>query len=751
MECNKLFKGTWIQGKPCDYGEEDEKYYMENPNILLKNKFSVSKIKRSTLKIAGLGYYIVYINNQRISDDELNNDWTDYTKCVYYEEYDVSKFLIEGNNEIVIELGNGMYNPAPLRLFGKYNLRERLSEIGDPKIICDLYVDNDVILSSNQNWKYSYGPYLFNNLYLGETIDNNFIDTHLHDVVTSDKDYNFVRSFIEKIKKSNEVSPITINEYKDGIFVDFGEMISGFIDLEVNAKLNQTITMHYSEHFNNNEFDYSTSLAGSVGEHMEDFFVPGGRGAPKFAIQTDRIICKPGLNKFINKFTYHSFRYVYIKGCDIQSIKSIKAIYVHTNLLEVGKVSSDNAELNELYEVALRTKLNNVHSVFEDCCRERLAYGGDIVALAKSNLYTFDLRKMYRKVIRDFRYGQTEKGGVPETAPYMGIQSNGTGQGEGPLLWQLVYPYLVNKHYQFYGDISVLMDELPFLTKQMDYLLSIPLDEICHKCLGDHGSVLIAGQFRVPTPDKIFLGYCTVLLFLKNNIKIRKILNEEYQLYQNCYEKIKMIIIEKFLNEDGSFGEGTQTGFAFAVYLELTEPKELCKKFVNKIKKDHGIFNSGIFGMALTYEILNQYGYDEVIEQWLLSKDKNTYLDMLSNGNKALAELFLSDHLSLNHAMFSSYTQWYYQGLAGILIDEDAVGFNKVTFKPYFSKEVSHFKADLKTIQGLISSSWKRRDNSIEWVLQIPQELIDYHIDLSNYKIINSTDNGNIRRYILEE
>lgn len=42
-----------------------------------------------------------------------------------------------------------------------------------------------------------------------------------------------------------------------------------------------------------------------------------------------------------------------------------------------------------------------------------------------SNLYTFDLQNMYKKVIKDFRFEQTEAGGIPETAPYMGIQTNG--------------------------------------------------------------------------------------------------------------------------------------------------------------------------------------------------------------------------------------------------------------------------------------------------------------------------------------
>ena len=39
----------------------------------------------------------------------------------------------------------------------------------------------------------------------------------------------------------------------------------------------------------------------------------------------------------------------------------------------------------------------------------------------------------------------------------------------------------------------------------------------------------------------------------------------------------------------------------------------------------------------------------------------------------------LEIHFSMNHAMFSSYQVFYYEGLGGIYIDKDAVGFNKIT------------------------------------------------------------------------
>ncbi|WP_218776631.1 alpha-L-rhamnosidase N-terminal domain-containing protein [Candidatus Enterococcus testudinis] len=176
-DCFYTFNGKWVKNSiTYDYGEEDKNYYNKNPHTLIRKKFMVETFKNSRLLIAVLGYYLCYINGHRVGDYELNSDWTNYKKRVYYDEYDVSSYLIEGENEITIELGNGMYNPSPLRLFGKYNLRERLAEIGESQIVCDLYIDGQLMLLSDESWESSAGNLIFNNAYLGEMIDLDLIE-----------------------------------------------------------------------------------------------------------------------------------------------------------------------------------------------------------------------------------------------------------------------------------------------------------------------------------------------------------------------------------------------------------------------------------------------------------------------------------------------------------------------------------------------------------------------------------------------
>ena len=732
-----VFQGDWIRGKDVDYGKDDELYYQANHNTILIKNFTLDKVESSYLYIAVLGYYIPYINGKRINEDELNSDWTNYKKGIYYDQYDITNYLKIGDNKLTIELGNGMYNPSPLRILGKYNLRQKLVEIGTPKIICDVVMDAKLLFSSDNSWLYKKGNITFNNLYLGERVDYSYCDDEEKIVLTETNNYKLYKSIIPKIKRHKEVTPVKFYQTNKGIIYDFGETLAGFINIEWIGKLNQEVTLSYSELMSDGEMDYSSCLVGSVGQLMGPHKVNGGPGSPEVAIQCDRIISKDNENYFTNKFAYHSFRYVLVENLDIEDITKISATYVYTDLSSVGEITVDNSELTELYDAATRTKLNNIHSTFEDCARERLGYGGDIVALATSNLYMFDVENFYKKIIRDFISDQTKNGGIPETSPYIGIQTNGTGQGEGPLMWQFVLPYIVKKHYQFYGDIEFVKECYPAIKKQMDYFLTYDVDELAKHCIGDHGSILINGNFKQPTPDKDLFGYCTILLFLKYNIAITEILEGSAEIYINHYQQLKNKIKDRYVNNDGTIGENTQSGLAIATLLEVIDGQVLCEKLVDQIKADNYIFNSGIFGMMFSYDVLNKYGYDHIIEQWLLREDAPSYKAMLQNGGQVLTELFTGTHQSMNHAMFSSFQQWYFQGLGGIRVLENAVACNQVKLKPYISPYINHYSCQFKTLRGMISSSWKKDKEIVEWKVEVESKDIEYEITIPDgYQLI---------------
>lgn len=731
-----LYPQSWISAPAVDYGQDDAGYYQDHRNAILFNTFQAHQTDSCLLHLAVLGFYECRINGKPASTSVLNGPWTNYQKTVYYDTFDVSALLEEGENTIEVELGNGYYNPSPITYFGKYNLRKNLSEVGDPKMWLQLMVNDEIVLQSDSSWKAEEGNLLFNNLFLGEKVDFNLTDSQIHPVTVSTTPYPLTPSFMEPITRHQSIDPISVVENEQGLELDFGEMISGFFELDWNSTDNAQILCKFAERRNpDGSLNYFSNANGSVGEVRPDGIkTPGGPGAPEVAVEQDLLVSRPGENHFCNRFSYHSFRYVQIDGLKKEDLMAAHAIYVHTNVRQIGTVHTDNAFYNDLYDAALRTKLNNLHSSFEDCARERLGYGGDMVTLADSNLYTFDLKNVYEKIIIDFRNDQTPAGGFPETAPYMGIQSKGTAQGEGPLMWQYVYPYILNKLIQFYDDKEFVRGEYSYLKKNIDYLLSWDAAELSQHDLGDHGSILIMGQFYKPTPDKPLAGYCAILLFLNTFIKISHELGYKVSEYEKTRDLLKTEILERFANADGTFGEGEQTGIAFLYGAGVLNADQAGRLLIEKVKADHGIYNAGIFGTKFMYDLAHELGRDDLTEYWLTQDSDISFKKMLSNGSKAMAELFAGESYSDNHAMFTSFIQWYYEALGGIQIDKNAVGFDSIRVAPYFSKQINEVCCSIDTIHGRIESNWKRVDGKITWLLRVPSAI--------HYEILGDYDSS---------
>ena len=709
-------RARWISGPDYDYGEGDAGYYRDHPNHVLSRTFMLGAHEQASLQVAVLGYAHVTINGKPLGNVELLGEWTNYTKLVYVRSFDVSDLVREGENQLVVELGNGWYNPSPLTMFGKYNLRERLAEVGTPRVLLSLAVDGQTALVSDESWDCREGRLLFNNVYLGEACDLRQEQGNRLDTVVCKNFRTLEPAVVEPCRRFSPVVGDDVRELADGaLLVDFHELDTGMVELAFEAHAGDEVIVRYAEELDADGLpSYDSSHAGLVGCLVpEGFRIPGGPGAPERAVQTDRILCREGENRFTNRFSVHSCRYAVIEGLGRAQLRSIELVPVHTDLAPSGGVRTGNAFYESMVDAAVRTKLNNVHGLWEDCARERLGYGGDMVALAVSNLMAFDCEGLIRKTVRDFRCDQTAAGGVPETAPFMGIGSNGTAYGEGPLLWQLAYPHLVLRAYQFYGCRDLVEGEWPYVRKLVDYLLGWDPAELAAHCLGDHGSVGTAESFKTGTPDKELVGWCTIARFARAAARFCQILGEDGGAYEERLAELKEQIALRFRRADGSWGDGTQTGIAFVADLGLDDMQTLGDALAAKVAAQDGILTTGIFGTTIAFDLLHRTGHSDVAEAWLTREDAPSYKAMLASGNKALAEQFQTFLSSYNHAMFSSYLQWFYQALGGIRVADDACGCDRVELRPYISTLTDQMSCSLVTRRGVIRTAWKRDERGV--------------------------------------
>ena len=119
------------------------------------------------LYISGLGSSESYLNGKRISNDVFAPMPSLYTSRVYYNVYDVTDLLQQGENLLGVVLGNGRY--FSMRVPG-------MLTTGLPSLLAQLeveYTDGSVDqVVSDTSWKVtSQGPIVANNEFDGEEYD----------------------------------------------------------------------------------------------------------------------------------------------------------------------------------------------------------------------------------------------------------------------------------------------------------------------------------------------------------------------------------------------------------------------------------------------------------------------------------------------------------------------------------------------------------------------------------------------------
>ncbi|HEM5963682.1 TPA: family 78 glycoside hydrolase catalytic domain [Streptococcus suis] len=684
-------EAKWISrlGNPL---KKEAQFFTPEPNMVFTKEILIKEeVKDARVFIRGLGYYVLYINDVKVSNDVLLGDLSNFDKRVYYDTFNISGYIRQGKNTIRVEVGNGWYNPAPLLILGKYNIRKQLA-VGHPGLIANVIVktDNNVLqFPTDKNWASGAGQYIQNDLYVGESYidDDSYKKDSYQTVEVFGPAGKLEESTIPKIKQQYALSPIKLKDSSVGKIFDFGQIISGQIQLEIPAECIGNIRLTYAERLTESgEMDYSSTISGRYG--LKDTLNVISEDSP--IIQMDNIIKRkqePLL--FENTFTYHSFRYVqiqFLEGDFEIEPSQFTAHAVNTSVRQIVSFKSSNHILNQIWEAGMQTRANNIHSYFEDCTRERFGYGGDIVALLTSHQATTDIESLLKKVIVDFADCQQNDGGIPQTAPYVGIMTNGTSNGAGSLGWQLVFPRLATTLVKDYGQSSFVKKLSLELDKHLNYLLSFDSDYIRLCCLGDWGAIdEVIEDGIIKSPDQEFCSSIMYYILLTEYMKLIELdicsFSYSVQLEERILEMAD-VLSTYYKNSEGYYASGTMSSSIFAIKACITSDavsEMLLSRIIQQIEEQDGVFSVGIFGMSWLYEELANIGRNDLIYQWLTRKEAPSFSYMLRKGNKTLSEHFeipseqATYSGSLNHAMFSSFSAWYVHHLIGVKINNEQI------------------------------------------------------------------------------
>lgn len=728
--------GKWIcQDKQLP--QKDEDFYLENPAPLLRKSFKAKgRIKKARAYISGLGYYELRINGSKVGDHVLDPGWTSYAKRVLYSTYDVTDMIKRGENAVGVMLGNGWYNPLPLRMWGKFNLREHLTT-GRPRVILNLnieYEDGSVeYVVTDESWKTADGPVLKNSVYLGEVYDARkeiqgwdqpgFDDQKWQTAVTALEPLGPLRAqSAPPIKIGRIIKPVKITEPAPSTFIfDMGENFAGCVRLRVKGKPGDTVTLTCGELLTpDGKLNANTSACGQIKAGR----AKGGPGAPVNAFHQYTYILKgKGKETYTPRFTYGGFRYVEMTGYPRRpSLDTIEGLAMYSAVETAGSFSCSNPMLNKIQGMFRRTFLSNIFSVESDCPhREKFGYGGDIVGCNEAAIYNFDMASFYAKAIDDLVDAVRPNGGFTETAPYVGIGDCGFGEGSGPMLWGSAHPVLQKRLLQYYGNRQILFEQYESTRRWIDFLASKAQDYILKQCIGDHESLVP----KSPTVSSTAYFYYTACLFRDFCELMDK--TEDARRYAVLADKIRESFNCKFMDwKTGRCEKGTQANQSFALALGLVPEQQktiVLNLLVDDImNKNNGHLNTGIFGTDCMLHALGELGRADVAYTIVNQKTFPGWGYMLENGATTLWEHWAKDNntYSHNHPMFGSVSTWFFKYLAGIKCVPDAIGFNKIIIAPQIVGDLKWVKACYDSVNGPVRSEWKKHGKCLVVKVTIP-------------------------------
>ncbi len=695
--------------------EFDSIFYKDDPAPLFRKEFQVeAEIESATLYITAAGYYQASLNGKRIGKAILDPAWTDYSKRIYYSEYDLSSMIQNGINCIGVTLGNGFYNPLPMRMWGGLNLREALP-VGNPVFIAKLVLTmkngQRLEIITDESWKYTHGPLIRNSVYLGEVYDArkeipgwdrpDFNDNAWQQVSLSKGPGGVLqKSFFPPVRATDIKIPVSISSPGDGIYmVDMGVNFTGGYNIQLEGQKSDTITFRFGERiYDNGQLNPMTTVCGQIKRPGM-----GGPGAPDIAWQSDSyIIGDSARASYSPKFTFHTYRYMEISGLESKpEISDIQGIAFNTHVEKRNSFTCSSPLINAIQEATERTFLSNLISVQSDCpAREKFGYGGDLNATSESFIYNFDMQSFYRKTVYDWLDAMNDSLFV-DTAPFVGIAYCG-------LSWESAFLTTQYYLYLYYKDIEIIREFYEADKLWMEKVARIHPNGIVDKGLSDHESLQ-------PVPVEL-TGTCHYLQCARIMEEFARAMGDEKSalLYRDLAEQLKGKISAMFWEKPVVGNINRQTLFSTLLYHDIIpeDEKEAAADSLLMAMENgpSGHFSTGIFGTKYALEALSGAGLSNQVFEIVNSTSFPGWGFMMDRGATSIWESWEeSDNTFSNcHPMFGSVSEWFYRYLGGIRPDPGYPGFSKFQLSPCVPENLNEVHCSYISPFGEVKSSWRK-------------------------------------------
>ncbi len=712
--------GFWVNEEPENWQTIERSYNhiqactihprLYKRSLYLRKNFIIEKpIEKATLFTCVRGEAEVYINSVRTDDEILSQGaMKDFKE---YRATDVTPLIKQGKNVIGAITANGWLNSeSHSSIYMHKNMFLAELEI--------TFADGTTeFLGTDKTWKCYFSPMTDNDLQFGIRYDArleiknwnkiDFDDSFFENVEEQESNIElnpFVLRNYPPIYIMRRIAPQKIMVRDTRVIFDFGENCAGryyvkFADTYEGQEIKISVCERLDE--------YGELVVGtySPAYFTRDALYDGkALGCMR---NFDFYTCKGAKEEeFEPHFAFTGFRYLCIEGIkDKSQVKEICMNVMHNAIKKTGVIKSEYPLVNDLFKATQRTWYSNVVNGPLDCpTREKNFWTGDAHLFSATACYLTDADEFLA------RWTHVGRKMCPEVY--------GWGDEKYIIPWTL---------YQFYRDKGVLEECYDGILKYA----RLRIETAFRGLPKDPGNVGFSDWLSPDglVMDKYFFASCFYCYMLKIVANIAEVLGD----YKTSDEFAALIqpsvdAFNKkfFIPEKNDYLPESQGGLTLPLAFGLVpvhREKILAQKLNERVLQE-GHITTGFVATKYILGVLCDYGYKDTAymlfsrEQYPSWKNMLTGLNTMPETWKGIVDKSDENSISMNHYTFGTVVGWMFEYLGGIRYRESTPGFSHVVLRPTFIKELGSFKADFKSVYGLINVEWHIEGNTAVYTFQ---------------------------------
>lgn len=674
--------------------------------------------------VCGLGLYEAYVNEKKAGREFLMPGYHCYDSFLEYQTLDVTELLSQGKNKIAVLLGEGWYK-------GRFGFDGDYRNLygNQKKCIGELHIryanGQEECIVTDSSWKAEESSICENGIYDGEHIDET-LEHKMLSVEEIEETRPLVERFNPRIHKVEEFQPVSVKQEDEALLLDFGETVTGWVEITGAFETGQKVMMQYGEVLQKGRF-YRDNLRTAKAEFT---YVSKGKG------ETIR-----------PHFTYYGFRYVKIKGLNPEKEYKFIAYRIMSDIERTGWVATDHDKVNHLLENTLRSQKCNFLDIPTDCPQrdERMGWTGDAGIFASTACFHMDSGSFFHHYMKNMQAEQEKcNGAIPFFVPRPKVKkeehTNPFYLDSGAAVWGDAATLIPWRLYQFYGDKAMLEEQYPVMKAWVDYEYERTKEnEIPYLWQNDRqlGDWLALDNGNINNPiGKTDSGFIASVYHYWSTKMVKEAAEslglEESKVYAEREKEIRNAILNYYFPDKKFCLEYTQTACALLLYLKLYpegEREVITAKLAELLKKNNGHLNTGFVGTPILCMALSENGQNQLAYDLLLNEDYPGWLHEVNLGATTVWERWNSleedgsisgtGMNSLNHYAYGSIAEWIYRYMCGL---NPSIGEAvKMTIYPMPDQRLKKAEGSWRSVFGKYVCAWNwKSEHEVVCNIEVP-------------------------------